>query len=260
MNIAVCISGGIKYPEKSLKSLKNIFPNKNIKIFIHTWKIKDKKNYLKNTKITRDEEIILYYRYQKNEQLKNILKETSCNQLNTLTNYNCQDLLIETFDEKQIIFKKLFNDLKFISYERNDIGPISMFYSIYKCNELKIKYENHNNMKFDKVIRMRFDSDFMGKRLFVNNFMNEIVIPNGPDWGGMNDQFAMGSSISMDYYSNLYNNIESLQHVPFHAEKLLKEYMKKVKVTRINFNIAINSQNTIISKPWDIINFFTKMP
>lgn len=258
MNIAVCISGGIKYPEKSLESLKNIFPNDNIKVFIHTWEIVDKKTYLKNTKITREEEILLYVENEKTEQLKNILRQTSSNQLDFLKNYNYQDILIEIFDEKEIIFKNLFDNLKFISYERDDIGLISMFYSVYKCNELKIKYEKQNNMKFDKVIRMRFDTDFMGKKLFVNELIGDITIPNGPDWDGLNDQFAIGSSESIDYYSNLYNNFESLQHISFHPEKLLKEYMSKIEVKRIDFDIAINCQDRTMTTYSEIVEFVTE--
>jgi hypothetical protein len=259
MDIAVCISGGIKYPEKSLKSLKNIFPNENIKVFIHTWKINDRKTYLKNTKITREEELILYVETEKTEQLKKILYETSYDRLDILKKYNYQDVLIENFDEKAIIFKNLFDSLNFISYERNDIGFISMFYSIYKCNELKIKYENENNMKFDKVIRMRFDSDFMGKKLLVNELVDDLVIPNGPDWEGLNDQFAVGSSESIDYYSNLYNNFASLQHISFQPEKLLKEYMANMEIKRIDFDIAINSQDRVMTKYSEVVEFVTEI-
>jgi hypothetical protein len=255
MNIAVCISGGIKYPEKSLESLKNIFPNENIKVFIHTWKINDRKTYLKNSKISRKEEIMLYVRNTKIKQYKKILSETSCDQLDILKNYNYQNILVENFGEKEIIFKNLFNDLNFISYARNDVGTISMFYSIYKCNELKIKYENEKSMKFDKVIRMRFDSDFMGKKLFVNELVDDLVIPNGPDWEGLNDQFAVGSSESIDYYSNLYNNFASLQHISFQPEKLLKEYMANMEIKRIDFDIAINSQDRVMTKYSEIVKF-----
>ena len=41
MKVAICISGGIKYPEKSLESLKRISP-KGFHVFIHTWNITDK--------------------------------------------------------------------------------------------------------------------------------------------------------------------------------------------------------------------------
>lgn len=258
INIAVCISGGIKYPEKSLESLKNIFPNNSIKVFIHTWKIKDKKLYLKNTKISTEDELLFYIENEKTEKLKNILSQTSYDQLDFLKNYRYQDILIEIFDEKEIIFKNLFNNLKFTSYKRDDIGIISMFYSIYKCNELKEKYENNNNMKFDRVIRMRFDSDFMGKKLFVNDLIGDVIIPNGPDWDGLNDQFAIGSSESMDYYSNLYNNFESLQHISFHPEKILKEYMSKIEIKRIDFDVAINCQDRAMTTYSEMVEYITK--
>ena len=47
MKIAVCLSGAIRYPHIGLKSIKNIFPNDHVKIFIHTWKISNREEFLK---------------------------------------------------------------------------------------------------------------------------------------------------------------------------------------------------------------------
>ncbi len=46
MNIAICISGSIRYPELGLKSISKIIPN-NTKIFIHTWKNVNSGKFLK---------------------------------------------------------------------------------------------------------------------------------------------------------------------------------------------------------------------
>lgn len=238
MNVAICISGGIKYPEKSLKSIQNIFPKGNIKIFIHTWKLIDKNLYLKNI---GKEQLLPYLKNNKVNELQDFLKESSEDKLEILKEYNYDDLLIEIFDDRKPEFDSLFNNLKFPSYQRKDIGFISMFYSIYKSNELKIKYEIKNNMIFDRVIRMRFDSDFVGKSLILDDISGDLVIPHGPDWKGMNDQFAIGTSEKIDYYSNIYNNLKNLQHVQFHPETLMDEHLSEIEVQRIDFDVKINS-------------------
>lgn len=237
MNIAVCISGGIKYPEKSLESLKNIFPSDNIKVFIHTWKIIDKNLYLKNI----GKEQLLPYLKNDVKKLNQFLKESSEDKLDILNEYNYEKLSIEIFDEKKIEFQTLFDSLTFPSYQRKDVGFISMFYSFYKSNELKKEYERENNMIFDRVIRMRFDSDFCGKKLFLDEIDGNLVIPYGPDWKGMNDQFAIGDSKSMDYYCKIYKNLENLQHVQFHPETLMMEHLSNINVQRIKFDVKINS-------------------
>jgi hypothetical protein len=127
---------------------------------------------------------------------------------------------------------------------RTDLGIISMFYSIYQSNSLKRKYELSNEMKFDKVIRIRFDSDFENKVLNLEHIRGDLCIPTGNDWcEGLNDQFAIGSSCAMDLYCDMYNSFSMLGHIPYHPELMFKEYLKirNINVNRINFNISISS-------------------
>ena len=42
----------------------------------------------------------------------------------------------------------------------------------------------------------------------------EVFVPHGYDWGGLNDQFAMGSYYSMESYMSLYDDVQNvLDHV-----------------------------------------------
>ena len=45
MKVAVCISGGIRYPYIGLESIKNISSD-DITIFIHTWKVDDTGDFI----------------------------------------------------------------------------------------------------------------------------------------------------------------------------------------------------------------------
>jgi hypothetical protein len=228
MNVAVCFSGGIRYPHIGLESLKKIIPNNNVKIFIHTWKVYDRNLFL---------DTVHGLEYKEHD-----------NTLNThysiLESYDYETLLIENFDTIKPLFEQKFQSLKFSKYHRNDIGPMSMHYSIHKSNELKREYERQHNMIFDCVIRMRFDSDFQNKTLDLVNFNNGLFIPEGEDWnGGINDQFALGSSPTIDVYSDVINHLESLQSHSYHPETLLRKYLelKGISVQRFDFPVKINN-------------------
>jgi hypothetical protein len=229
MKIAVCFSGGIRYPHIGLESLKKIIPNNDIKIFIHTWKIENREDYLSTV-------ADLQYKERDNT----VIFDYEC-----LEKYNYESLLIERYDDKKDLFQKKLDSLNFSSYFRTDVGPISMHYSIFKSNQLKKDYEESHGMIFDRVIRMRFDSDFEGKELNLNQLSDEINIPEGEDWcEGINDQFALGTSSGMDIYSDFYTNISKVQDVQYHPETMMRKYFEinDIKVNRFDFLVTINNK------------------
>jgi hypothetical protein len=236
MKIAICISGGIRYPHLGLKSIKKIIPNENIKIFIHTWKIKNVEGFLKTIS-----------GLEHKEKDKVVDTNYSC-----LENYNYEKLLVENYESCEKKFEQLLSNLKFVpstdfedAHPRFDVGPISMHYSIYKANELKKEYENENNMKFDWVIRMRTDSDFKYEILNLHSLNNDLNIPSGEDWSefGINDQFAIGRTNTMDLYSSLYKNFHLTQSIKYYPERMLFTHLKNMglEATRIDFPVRINN-------------------
>ena len=235
MKIAVCISGGVRYPNFGLQSIQKINPNECVKVFIHTWKIKDRDAFLKTLH---------------GLEYKEIDKTVDTN-LSSLEYYNYEKLLIENYDECEKKFHNLFNNLKFNpatdleDKPRTDVGPISMHYSIYKANELKKQYEKENNMIFDWVIRMRTDSDFISDSLDMNSLTEELNIPSGEDWASdsINDQFAIGTSHNMDLYSSLYKNIHYTQSSKYYPETILNLHLKNMNLVpnRIDFPVRINN-------------------
>lgn len=229
MNVAVCLSGCLKYPEYSLKSIKKIIPNENIKIFIHTWDIANNDEYV-----------------QDSSNPKELLG------LDILKNYSATDILIENYSKKRLKFEYIYDRLKMdnsgikrLGFLRHDVGVISMYYSIFRSNQLKCKYEKENNIIFDKVIRMRFDSNFFDEELILDKNINQLQIPCKNDWGGINDQFAIGPSDEMDNYSNLYRFLLKMDEIYYHPETLLKHYLDtyplKNPINRFSFEIGINS-------------------
>ncbi len=235
MKIAVCISGGVRYPHFGLKSISKIVPNEYVKVFIHTWKIKDKNSFMQTLS-----------GLQYKEQDKVI--ETN---LSFIQNYNYEKLLIENYEDKEEDFKKLLSSLKFVpatdieDEPRYDVGPISMHYSIYKANQLKCEYEQEHNVTFDWVIRMRTDSDFKYDTFDLSSLSESLNIPSGEDWSenAINDQFAVGKSHDMNLYSSLYKNIQYTQSSKYYPERLLFIHLSNMKlnINRIDFPVRINN-------------------
>jgi hypothetical protein len=236
MKIAVCISGGVRYPHLGLQSIQKIIPNEYVKVFIHTWKIKDRSAFVKTLHGLDHKEV----------------DKTVETNLSSLEYYNYEKLLIENYDECEKKFENLLSTLKFVpstdsedECPRLDVGPISMYYSIYKANQLKKEYEKENNMIFDWVIRMRTDSDFKYQSLDISFLDPNLNIPSGEDWGddSINDQFAIGNSHVMNLYSNLYNNFHYMQSIKYYPERMLKLHLKNMNLVpnRIDFPVRINN-------------------
>jgi len=237
MKVAIRISVGIKYTEKSLESLKRISP-KGFHEFRHTWNITDRGTYLQNI---NNEKIRPYSK----EQVLNFYKESTENRLHLLKYYNYEDLLIENFEDMKPTFQGYFDSMTFPSYQRKDVGFMSMYYSFFKSNELKCQYERKNNMLFDRVVRMRFDSDIVND-IDVEALKCPLNLEkNTGDWGGLSDQFAIGDSKSMDHYCNIYHNLVNMQHIRFHPESLMTEHLSTVEHVEVPFNVRINGKDVL---------------
>ena len=215
-----------------MASIKKIYPNDFLKVFIHTWKISSDEQYILDS----------FSGTKTNGSFGTV-------DLNILSEYNAENILIENYNIKRKKFIALRESFGEVS-GRTDIGIISMYYSIFKSNELKRKYERKNKILFDKVIRMRFDSDFCDKELILDPDINSIQVPLGKDWAGMNDQFALGPSKQMDVYSNLYNKMYMVQiacgdHNP---ELLMRTHLgqnqSNISVQRFDFQVCINGNES----------------
>ena len=160
-------------------------------------------------------------------------------------------------------FKKLYKPKKIIInnhdyYNKLDSeykfgGPISkMWCNIYNSNKLREQYEEENNFKYDYVFRIRPDFFFIRrlKNIGINLCEiddNSIMIPykwNFPEIHpmGKSDIIAMGTSISMSKYANLFKNINKfVNETPImytgnpnpHPESLLGIYLNSININVI---------------------------
>ena len=117
----------------------------------------------------------------------------------------------------------------------NGMTMNSMFYKIYKCNQLKLEYERLHRFKYDIVIRTR--PDIVLYNLPFHSIIqalsiepeNTIYVPKICNVCGYipTDQIAIGSSKNIDIYSDSY-----LQHHMYYdtypvPEEYLQFYLER---------------------------------
>jgi hypothetical protein len=112
-----------------------------------------------------------------------------------------------------------------------------MYYGIYLVNQLKCKHEAVHG-KYDLVIRTRPDLsidrslDLLNVKNFINDRNDIIVTPSNARHGNANDQFAIGSSIAMDQYADIVNNLDSIYDsgVEYGPEILLNHHLQRCNI------------------------------
>jgi hypothetical protein len=96
---------------------------------------------------------------------------------------------------------------------------MSMYYSIYKCNELKETYANENGFVYDYVIRLRFDFVPYAP-LYCNklnpNFIHYLGIQQKDEL--ISDWLNIGSNSIMNIYASLYLHVEYLNTFKFYKK------------------------------------------
>jgi uridine kinase len=112
-------------------------------------------------------------------------------------------------------------------YEEDPIQRIKqMWFKIYMCNKFRLEVEERDNINYDLIIRIRPDlklecsKEEIDKYINIAYFKYKIIIPSTPTCsypeltlntknveGNCNDQFAIGPSISMNTYCNLYKKL-----------------------------------------------------
>jgi hypothetical protein len=111
-----------------------------------------------------------------------------------------------------------------------------MYYSIFKCNELKETYANENGIVYDYVIRVRFD--FLPKQPIYcmsidPNFIYYVAMSQPDDL--ISDWLNMGSNAIMNIYESLYLNMEYLNTL-----QLIKRDSRELRKLIVEDNNGVN--------------------
>lgn len=129
---------------------------------------------------------------------------------------------------------------------QNGVNPTSypQLYKIFTCNELKKKYENENNFKYDVVIRVRPDTLFVDHFNFDN--LQPMTITN-INFGviyypeRIYDIFFYGDSESMDILSNSFLDYVKLFDHDFNNGLDKNDACRLLRVQCLINNINIES-------------------
>jgi len=139
------------------------------------------------------------------------------------------------FEKHMPEFQKQYDLIDLDKRNRKDLGIFGMTYGIYMANLMREEYEYKNNMKFDCVFRIRFESgirDVPGPIKFwlISDYdLNCLWIPdiNVDTSTGMNDQFAFSNSEIMSYYSRIYFKVVEISNQGFHSpEYIFNQYLR----------------------------------
>jgi hypothetical protein len=90
---------------------------------------------------------------------------------------------------------------------------------------------------------MRFDSKIINDFKLEEYDLSSINIPEGRDWYGYNDQFALGCSSKMDIYSDIINNLHNTSEL-YHPETILKKHLEyhNLNINRIPLDVRIRNE------------------
>jgi hypothetical protein len=215
--IAICISG---QPRRAIETFPYIFENliklNNADVFIHMHY--DPNNfYFEKTHLDSGEcvfrenlesELIRLY------QPKRFLIEIP-------RNFQKPNILLP---EKRLLRCKELNKHKDWSDEDHKKHTIkqltSMYYSIYKANELKELYANETGIVYDYVVRIRFDflplSPIICESLDPN-FIHYAEIGQSDEL--ISDWMNIGSNQIMNVYASLFLNIEYLNTFQYYKKE-----------------------------------------
>ena len=118
----------------------------------------------------------------------------------------------------------------------------SMFYSIYRANDFRIRHQTLNDVKYDYVIRSRFDLA-LNKAIDFNTLEKGIVYiskdTDGPN-PLLNDQFAIADPDTMNVYASTFLNLRRLYNsgISLCGHEMLHEQLvlNNVPVERIDID------------------------
>lgn len=177
MKIALCISGQPRMWEKGFEyHYENIMKRNNVTVFLHSWEMPA-------------------------EQMQAISEK-----------YNAYSFI--TSPNPTVDLSKYTNTPPPSPNWKVKDGRFATFcqlYAIKECMRTKCEYEEQHNIKFDWVVRSRFDFAINVRIPFEELNNNNLYIPNcrmTPERDFGNDQFAFSSSMNMDKYADAYHHID----------------------------------------------------
>lgn len=216
MKVALCLSG---QPRCALKTfpyiLENIIKPNNADVFIHmNWDNENlyiDKSHADNGNCLLEKDIDLKI-IELYKPIKYLIEKPK-NSFNP--NIKIPPKRLENF--KKMNHSKQWTDEVHCKHMIKNM--ISMYYSIFKSNELKQTYANENGFVYDYVIRLRFDA-LPKKKLFCKDYEPDFIYYQeiGQPDNLISDWVNFGSNSIMNIYSSMYLNLEYINSFKFYKK------------------------------------------
>jgi len=145
-----------------------------------------------------------------------------------LINMEYFDLMPLTHQIRSVLPQNTKTALGYDSPHTKKENVMFMWYKIWKCNQLRKFYEQINRIRYDIVIRLRFDVTFDDFPV-IDPVRKTIYVPQGGDYeGGLCDQVALADSVSMDMYCELWNEVYryNTAGIGIHPESMLRKHLE----------------------------------
>ncbi len=219
MKIALCISGQPRFITRTCEVVKNniLLPNNPVDVFMHTWYSPELAG-------------VPFDSAQPGQSGKVGTWEPDTDKIIETTLCPVGVLKLKCSAPMQFDHLSHLPNLE----SAVQIRLASMFYSCKESIELKKKYEEENNFKYDVVIRTRIDLGY-SKPVVVTDIVdgdikNTLYVPerhqhmrmgdsypirSGGKYSSMSDTFIVGSSENIDRLGELYDNFESIHREIF---------------------------------------------
>ena len=133
--------------------------------------------------------------------------------------------------------------------QSNSHNMMCMWYNRRRAYQDMSRYIAETGTQYDLVINTRLDTyndEPLDYNLFECLDENTILVPEGYDWGGLNDQMAIGRPQAMANYLTLYDRIYDIldQLSPYYGpEPALKKNMEMTGVEVYRFPFRYRLKN-----------------
>lgn len=196
MKIALCISGQPRFIKRAFPYIKKNIIDKNngIEVFLHCWF--DEKEVGKRFANTSD---------TVRELGNGIIESDTITLLKRL--YQPRDIQVEPQEDFTDRIKSEYSATR---DKTNPFATFSMWESIKRCNNLKIKHEIENNFVYDAVIRCRYDLKIESP-VVINDMAELTLYTSGHDLRTdiVEDMLFYGKSAVIDTISLMSDNLDN---------------------------------------------------
>ncbi len=225
MKIAVLLSGMPTFLDQSKLYTRNLFKGHEVDYFCHAWFDKNKKE-----------------------------EDKSWHNMEIKIDLNTEEKILDLYKPKKYLLEvqRQFEIPRNYSFNTGWPQPFfivySHFYSLKTANLLRLMYEKENNVKYDIVVKMRYDIVIANKIEWEKYDLNKLYLHNNCncwydlyDDASFNDMFAFSKPENMNIYCDTFYNIDKFymeNFLRFSCENFLSYQLlsNNIDVVPLNFS------------------------